>query len=162
MLTKKVGMLLVLTVATPLLFAACTDNGIFNPNQNASGNYQLTVYSGRSIPAHFTIQPNDPLYPEYPNGATFDVTSGNLALSSNGTFVETNNFVVTPTGSASQSQSFTRSGTWTINFGTDLTLFIPAQNNNPSETLDATLDVDTITYQEADASGTLQSYEYKR
>ncbi len=147
--------------AAPLLFAGC-DNGIFNPIQSASGNYQLTVYAGRSIPAHFTIQPNDPLYPGYPNGAVFDVTSGGLSLSSNGTFVETNNYVVTPTGSASQSQSFTRSGTWTISGATNLTLFIPAQNNNPSEVIDATLDVDTITYQEADANGTLQSYEYKR
>jgi hypothetical protein len=153
-------MLLAVTVATPLLFAACTDNGIFNPIQNASGNYGLTVYAGHSMPAHFTIQPNDPEF-GFPNGGTYDVTSGNLSISSNGTFVETNNYVVTETGVGSSNQSFTRSGTWTIS-GTDLTLFIPAQNNNPSETLDATLDVDTIAYQEADANGTLQSYEYKR
>ena len=160
MLARKVRMLLAVTVATPLLFAACTDNGIFNPIQDASGNYQLSVYAGHSMPAHITIPPNDPQF-GFPNGGSYDVTSGNISLSSNGTFVETNNYVVTETGFGSSNQTFTRNGSWTIS-GTDLTLFIPAQNNNQSEVIDATLDVDTITYQEADENGVLQSYEYKR
>ncbi len=90
MLTKKSSLLLGLTAAVPLLFAACTDNSIFNPMADASGTYQLTVYAGRTLPATFTIQPGDPNYPQAPNGGTLAVTGGNLVLSSNGTFVETN------------------------------------------------------------------------
>jgi hypothetical protein len=146
-----------LSLTAVLLFAACTDNGIFNPMQNASGNYQLTVYAGRSIPAHYTIQPNDPLYPQYPGGATLDVTSGSLVLNSNGTFIETNNYLITPTGQA----SFTRTGSWTVS-GTNLSLFIPAQNNHASTTVGGTLDVDTVVYQELNAAGIMESYEYKR
>src|SRR5437016_1296758 len=31
-----------------LLIAACTDNGIFNPLNNAAGTYTLTVYAGKT------------------------------------------------------------------------------------------------------------------
>src|SRR5712671_1733334 len=73
MLTRKVKRLLSLTaVATPLFFAACSDNP-FNPINDASGTYQLTVYAGRSIPATYTIQPGDPNY-NMPNGGTLQVT----------------------------------------------------------------------------------------
>lgn len=144
-------MLLAMTVATPLLVAACTDNGIFNPIQDASGTYQLSVFQGRRMPAHIT----------YSDGSTLDVPSGSLALSSNGTFVETNNYISTPYGQQSQNVSFIRSGQWTVS-GTDLTLYVPAQNQNPAETISATLDVDSITYQEVDDFGVLQSYEYLR
>ena len=78
-----------LTLVAVILIAACTDNGIFNPLDNASGTYTLTVYAGRSIPATYVIQAGDPNYPNYPNGATFTVTGGTMVLNSNGTFVET-------------------------------------------------------------------------
>jgi hypothetical protein len=151
MLARKVRMLLAVTVATPLLFAACTDNGIFNPNQDASGTYQLSVFQGRRMPAHIT----------YSDGSTLDVPSGSLVLSSNMTFVETNNYISTTYGQPPQNLQFSRSGQWTLN-GTDLTLYVPAQNNNPSTTIAATLDVDSITYQEVDDFGVMQSYEYLR
>lgn len=152
MLTKKVRMLLAVTAAAPLLIAGCTDNGIFNPIGSASGTYQLSVFQGHSMPAHIT----------YSDGSTLDVPSGNIVLSNNGNFVETNNYVATAYGQPSQNYQFIRSGTWTIS-GTDLTLYVPAQNNNPSTTIAATLDSDnTITYQELDENGIVQSYEYKR
>ena len=51
MLTKRSRLLLGLTAAIPLLFAACTDNNIFNPQDNAVGTYDLSVYAGRTVPA---------------------------------------------------------------------------------------------------------------
>ena len=66
MLTRKSRLLLSLTAATLLLFAACTDNTLTNPLEDADGTYQLTVYAGRTAPATFTIQPDDPNYPQYP------------------------------------------------------------------------------------------------
>jgi hypothetical protein len=160
MLTRKVKRLLSLTaVAAPLLFTACSDNP-FNPINDASGTYQLTVYAGRSIPATYTIQPGDPNY-TMPNGGTLQVTGGNLVLSNNGTFIETNNYVLTPSGQASTNSNFSRSGTWTVN-GTALSLFVPAQNGNPSSSITGTLDVDTVTYQEGNGAGGFDSFEYKR
>jgi hypothetical protein len=160
MLTRKAKLLLSLTaVATPLFFTACSDNP-FNPINDASGTYQLTVYAGRSIPATYTIQPGDPNY-NMPNGGTLRVTGGNLVLSNNGTFIETNNYVLTPSGQASYTQDFTRSGTWTVS-GTNLSLFVPAQNGNAASSISGTLDVNTVTYQEDNGAGGFDSFEYKR
>jgi hypothetical protein len=158
MLTRKAKLLLSLTAATPLLFAvACTDHGIFNPLADAAGTYQLTVYAGKTLPAHYVIQPGDPNYPSYPNGATFDVVDGSLVLNSNGTYTETNNYVITPTGGQSQTSYFVSQGTWTLN-GTDLTLSSQAEGRFVT----GTLDVDTINYQESNGTGGFDSFEYKR
>jgi hypothetical protein len=158
MLTRKAKLLLSLTAAAPLLFAvACTDNGIFNPLANAAGTYQLTVYAGKTLPAHYVIQPNDPQYPSYPNGATFDVVDGDIVLNSNGTYTETNNYVITPTGGSSQTSYFVSQGTWTLN-GTDLSLSSQAEGRFVT----GTLDVDTINYQESNGNGGFDSFEYKR
>jgi hypothetical protein len=162
MLTKKSRLLLTLTAATPLLFAACTDNGIFNPLQDASGTYQLTVYAGKSMQAQFTIQPGDQNFPEAPNGGVLLITDGTLVLQNNGTFVETNNYTVTPTGQNAIAHQFVSSGTWTLN-GTNFTL-----NDQALQRFDTgTLDTDangrlTVNYTEDLGNGTFQSYEYKR
>lgn len=161
MLTRRARLLLSLTAATPLLFAACTDNGIFNPLADAAGTYQLTVYAGRSLPATYTIQPGDPNYPLYPNGATLVVSGGTMVLNSNGTFIETNNYVITPNGGASENTAFVSSGTWTLS-GTDLTLNAPFQNNNPPRNVFGTLSIDTINYLETDGAGGFDPYEYRR
>jgi hypothetical protein len=155
MLTRKAKLLLSLTAATPLLFAACTDNGIFNPLADASGTYQLTVYQGRTLPTTFTIQPGDPAFPSLPNGGTIEVIDGTMVLHSDATFVETNNYIVTPTGQASEDAFFVSQGSWTLS-GIDLTLAAPLRD------VTGTLDVDTINYQELDEVGVLRSYEYKR
>lgn len=166
MLTRKAKLLLSLTAATPLLFAACTDNSIFNPQNEAAGTYQLTVYAGRSVPATYTIQPGDPNYPQYPDGATFVVSGGTLVLNTNGTFTETNNYVFTQTGGASENRAFVSSGTWTLS-GSDFTLSAPPQNNNAARnvfgtwTVDAN-DIETINYLETDGAGGFDPYEYKR
>jgi hypothetical protein len=152
--TKKL-----LSLTAVILLAACTDNSLTNPFQNAVGTYQLTVYAGRSIPATYTIQPGDP---QFPNGATFVVTGGDLVLNSNGTFVETNNYTTTPTGQSGQNSSFVSSGTWTMQGTNSLFLSAPAQNGNPARSIQGTLDVDTISYQEDNGAGGLDSFEYKR
>ena len=158
MLTRKATLFLSLTAAVPLLFAvACTDNGIFNPLADAAGTYQLTVYAGKSLTAHYVIQPNDPDYPSMPNGGTLDVTDGSLVLNSNGTYTEINNYIVTPSGQSSVNQFFRDQGTWDLN-GTDLTL----SSQQANRFVTGTLDVDTINYQEPDGKGGFDSFEYKR
>jgi hypothetical protein len=162
MLTKKSRLLLTLTAATPLLFVACTDNGIFNPLNNASGTYQLTVYAGRTIPATFTIQPGDPQFPEAPNGGTLVVTDGTLVLQNNGSFVETNNYTITPSGQSGIAHQFVANGTWTLN-GTTFTL-----NDQANQRFDTgTLDTDangrlTVNYTEDAGNGVFQAFEYKQ
>jgi hypothetical protein len=162
MLTKKSRLLLTLTAATPLLFAACTDNGIFNPLTNAAGTYQLTVYAGKTTPATFTIQPNDPQFPDAPNGGTLVITDGTLVLQNNGSFVETNNYTITPTGQSTNFHQFVGNGTWTLN-GTSFTL--NDQVNNHFDT--GTLDTDangrlTVNFTEDTGGGVFQSFEYKQ
>ena len=158
MLTRKAKLFLSLTAAAPLLFAAaCTDNGIFNPLADAAGTYQLTVYAGKTLPAHYVIQPNDPNYPSYQNGATLDVTDGSLVLNSNGTYTEINNYVITPTGQSSVTQFFRSQGSWNLS-GTDLTLSSQQENRYVT----GTLDLDTVNYQESNGNGGFDSFEYKR
>jgi hypothetical protein len=163
MLTKKSRLLLGLTAAVPLLFAACTDNNIFNPMADAAGTYQLTVYAGRTPPATYTIQANDPTYGAIaPNGGNLVVTGGTLVLSNNGTFVETNNYTIVPNDRASQNVSFVSQGTWTLN-GTSFSLSDPVKSRQVSGTLEADLNNNlTVNYSEDDGTGTFQQYEYKR
>jgi hypothetical protein len=164
MLTRKAKLLLSLTAATPLLFAvACTDNGIFDPRADAVGTYQLTVYAGKTLPAHYVIQPNDPNYPSYQQGATFDVVDGDLVLNSNGTYTETNNYVITPTGASPQTSYFVSQGTWDLS-GTDLTLSSQAEGRFVSATwtVDTVNDKETINYQESNGNGGFDSFEYAR
>ena len=150
-----------LGLAAVLLFAAC-DSGITNPLQEASGSYALTVYAGRAVPATYTIPVGDQ---NYPNGATFVVTGGELALHPDGTFIETNNYVTTPTGGSGQQSAFVSSGTWSVS-GDNLILSAPAQNGNLARNISGTLtfdsvnDVFIISYQEDDGTG-LQSFEYQ-
>ncbi|HMJ18639.1 MAG TPA: hypothetical protein VK478_09610 [Gemmatimonadaceae bacterium] len=162
MLTKKSRLLLTLTAATPLLFAACTDNGIFNPLQDASGTYQLTVYAGKTIPATFTINPGDPNFPEAPNGGTFVVTDGTLVLQNNGSFVETNNYTITPNGQSGQAHQFVSSGTWNLN-GTSFSLSDQQLQRFDTGTLDTDANGRlTVNYTEDAGNGQFQSFEYKR
>jgi hypothetical protein len=153
-----------LSLVAVMSLAACTDNGIFNPNQDWSGSYTLTVFAGKSVPATYTFQPGDP---DFPNGGTFVVNNGRLDLNNNGTFTETNNYTTTQNGQTPQQTSFVSSGTWTNN-GTSFSLFAPAQNGNPARNVSGTLDVDTngratVFYQEVDQNtGIVEGYEYKR
>jgi hypothetical protein len=163
MLTKQSRLLLGLTAAVPLLFAACTDNSIFNPMANAAGSYNLTVYAGRTPPATYTIQPGDPNYSvDAPNGGTLVVTGGTLTLSNNGTFVETNNYAITPSGGSTVQRQFVSSGTWTLN-GTTFSLSDPSRSRQVFGTLEADSNNNlTVNYSEDDGTGTFQQYEYKR
>jgi hypothetical protein len=163
MLTKKSSLLLGLTAAVPLLFAACTDNSIFNPMSDDAGTYQLTVYAGRTPPATYTIQPNDPTYGTIaPNGGTLVVTGGSLVLNSDGTFVEINNYTITPSGGSAQQYQYQSSGTWTVN-GTNFSLSDPSRGRQVTGTLEADQNNNlTVNYGEDDGTGTFQQYEYKR
>jgi hypothetical protein len=165
MLTRTSRLLLSLTAA-PLLVAACTDNTLTNPLNDADGTYQLTVYDGRSVPTTYTINPGDPNYPEYPNGATFVVTGGTMVLNSNGTFTETNNYVFTPTGEPAENQSFVSNGTWTLD-GEDFHFTAPAQNNNGPRNIFGTITENVngdlvINYQESNGAGVPSAFEYQR
>ena len=164
MLTRKSRLLLTLATA-PLLVVACTDNTGVNPLNDAAGTYQLTVYDGRTIPATYTINPGDPNYPEYPNGATFVVSGGTMVLNSNGTFIETNNYVFTPTGGSAENASFVSSGSWTLN-GETFNFSAPPQNNQGQRNISGTLSenlngVLIINYQEANGSGGFSAFEYQ-
>lgn len=165
MLTRKSRLLLSLTAAPLLFVAACTDNTGVGLLDDFAGTYQLTVYDGRSIPATYTINPGDPNYPEYPNGATFVVSGGTMVLNGNGTFIETNNYVFTPTGGSAENASFVSSGTWTLS-GENFNLSAPPQNNQSQRNISGTLieninGVLIINYQESNGSGGFSAFEYQ-
>src|SRR4051812_19956315 len=102
-----------LSVIAVTLVAACTDNSLSGPYSAAAGTYQLTVYAGKQPPATYTIQPGYPSYPMAPNGGTLVVRDGTIELQSNGTFYESNDLEITPTGQSTQPSVFSRFGNWT-------------------------------------------------
>jgi len=180
MRTRKARLLLSLTAAIPMLFAACSDDALTNPLSEYAGTYQLTVHAGRSMPVTYVVAPGDAVFRNIFSldtsvDGTLAVTGGLMVLNSNGAFAETSNFVFTPTnppadpweyGDGVFSRRFMRGGTWTLN-GTELTLSIPAQSNQAARTIVATLTLDasgvgTIRYEESNGAGGFNTYEYKR
>jgi hypothetical protein len=158
MLTRKAKLLLSLTAATPLLFAACTDNSLTGPYGDVAGTYQLTVFQGATPPVTHTYQPGQ--INALPNGGTIQWTDGTMVLNSNGTFTETNNYIITPTGEQSQSSAFVSIGTYTVD-GTFFTLSAPAQSQIAARYAEGTIDLDRINYIEDDGGVSL-AYEYRR
>lgn len=158
-----------LSVMSVMLIAACADNSLTGLYGDAAGTYDLTVYQGRSPGFQYRIDPGNPNYPEAPNGGTLVVTDGTIELQSNGTFYETNNYHITPTGGSPISRVYSRYGNWTVT-GNDLTLDIPVQSGVDVAFRDfGTLTVDangryTVNYEEDDGTntGNFLSYEYKR
>src|SRR6266513_2949535 len=103
MLTRKAKLLLSLSVATPILFAACVDNTLIGPYRDVAGTYQLTVFSGASLPVSFTYPSGQ--FSVLPNGGTITWTDGTMVLNSNGTFTERNNYNYQDNGGATGSAS---------------------------------------------------------
>jgi len=158
MLTRKAKLLLSLTAATPLLFAACTDNSLTGPYGDVAGTYQLTVFQGATPPVTHTYQAGQ--INALPNGGTIQWTDGTMVLNSNGTFTETNNYIITPTGEQSRSSAFVSIGTYTVD-GTFFTLSAPAQSQIAARYAEGTIDLDRINYIEDDGGVSL-AYEYRR
>jgi hypothetical protein len=96
-----------------------------------------------------------------PNGGTITWTDGSMVLNSNGTFIETNNYTITPNGGASSNSSFRSSGTFTVS-GIDFTLSAPVQNQTNARFAQGTIDNNRINYKEDDGNGGLAGFEYIR
>lgn len=148
-----------LSLGALLIVAGCTDNSITSPYRDAAGTYQLTVFAGRSLPATYTYQAGQ--ISALPNGGTIQWTDGTMVLNSDRTFVETNNYTITPTGGTSSTGSFTSTGTYRID-GTAFTLSSPAQNQSAARSATGSIELDTINYDEDNGDGTTSSYEYRR
>lgn len=159
MLTRKAKLLLSLTAATPLLFAACTDNTLTGPYGDVAGTYQLTVFAGATLPVTYTYTAGQTA--ALPNGGTIEWTDGTMLLRSNGTFLETNNYIITPTGGQGTSDAFVSSGTFTVN-GTQFTLSAPPTVDVNARFATGTIDFDRINYLEDIGNGTTLAYEYRR
>lgn len=158
MLTKKSRLFLGLIAATPLFFAACTDNNILNPTTaDVAGTYQLTLFRGVTPPVTDTYQAGQ--LSQLPNGGTITWTDGTMVLNSTGGFIETNNYTITPTGGQSGISAFVSTGAFTVS-GTTFTLSAKAQNQFPARFATGTIAAGRITYQEANSSGGFDSFEY--
>jgi predicted small secreted protein len=160
MLTRKSKLLLSLTVATPMLFAACVDNTLIGPYRDVAGTYDLTVFSGASLPVTYTYLSGQNSV--VPNGGTITWTDGTMVLNSQGTFTERNNYDYQDNLGASGRQAFVSQGTFTLN-GSDFTLSAPAQNNIAARFAQGTLIVSNnsrINYVEDNGNGTTSAYEY--
>jgi len=158
MLTSKVRLVLALTTATPLLFAACKDNNLVTA-ANVVGSYQLTLFRGQVPPVTDTYQASDGIT-NLPNGGTVTWTDGTLVLNSNGSFTETNDYTLMPTGGTTQQSAFTSVGTYRLT-GNSINLVAPPQNNNGARNLSGTITVKSVTYQESNGQG-FDLYEYRR
>ena len=162
MLTKKSRLLLAVTAATPLFLAGCTDNGVFNPLRDAAGTYDLVVFRGSILPVTDTYAAGQ--VQSLPNGGTVRWTDGTMVLNSNGTFVETNNYVLTPSGQSSSNGSFVSTGTYTIN-GEEFTLSAPAQSQQGARFASGTFTTDPeyrVSYAEQNETGGFESFQYIR
>ena len=164
MLTRKARLLMSLTAATPLLFAGCKDYGPLTPYTDVAGTYQLTVFAGKSLPATYTYPAGQ--ISALPNGGTIVWTDGTIVLAGSGTFVERNNYVITPSGGQGTNSAFVSTGTFTVN-GTTFTLSAPAQGGIAARFATGTLQLDmvnnvqTINYNEDNGDNTTSAYEYK-
>ena len=156
--TKRVMRLLGVAAMAPLILTSCDSTNTFDPFEDVSGTYELSVYAGRSLPATFTCQPGQC---GMVNGGTFVANDGTLVLYDDGTFLETNHYTQTPTGGSPQQATFVSSGTYDVVSENQITLFAPAQNGIGPRTLDATIEFGgpfvTIHYIEDG-----ESYEYRR
>ena len=148
-----------LSVIAVMLVAACTDNSLTNPYGSASGTYQLTVFDGQSLPAIYPYSAGQ--VSTLPNGGTIEWTDGTMVLNSNGTFVETNNYVSHDNVNGSSPGTFVSTGTYTVN-GTDFTLSAPPQNQIGQRYGTGTILNNRINYREDNGDGTTSSYEYQR
>jgi hypothetical protein len=144
-----------LSLTAVLLFAACTDNSITNPLNDVAGTYQMTVFANHSLPYTYTVSAGQDS--ELPNGGTVRATDGTMVLNENGTFIETNNFIKTPTGGSSFASAFVSTGTYTTTNLGDITLNAPRQNGYDERFLSGTWDVDMISYVESGLN-----FEYRR
>ena len=159
MLTRNARLFLGLTVATPLLFAACKDYGPLTPYTDVAGTYQLTVFAGASLPVTYTYSAGQ--VQALPNGGTITWTDGTMDLRSDGSFTETNNYVITPNGQPAQNSFFLSRGTFTVDVN-DFTLSAPPQNGIAARFASGTIVVDRINYVEDNGDGTTSAYEYMR
>jgi hypothetical protein len=158
MLTKNARFALSLIATTPLLFAACKDNNLVTP-ANVVGTYQLTLFRGLALPVTDTYQASDGV-PGFPNGGTATWTDGTFVINSDGSFAETNNVTLAPTGGTTQQSAFTSVGTYRLS-GNTITLTAASQNGNDARNLTGTITVNSITYQESNGQG-FDLYEYRR
>jgi hypothetical protein len=158
MLTRKAKLFLSLAAATPLLFAACHDNTLTGPYGDVAGTYQLTVFQNATPPVTYSYSAGQ--IDALPNGGTLTWTDGTMVLNSNGTFTETNNYEVTPTGGQTQGDAFVSVGTFTVN-GTEIDFSAPPQNQASARFFTGTIVSDRINYIEADG-GVNFAYEYRR
>lgn len=157
--TKRVMRLLSVAAIAPLLLTSCDSSNNFDPFEDAAGTYELSVYAGASVPVTFNCDPGE-CTQSFSNGGTIRVTDGTLVLYEDGTFDETNRFVMTPTGGSARNETFISSGTYEI-FGDEVELYAPPQNNNEARFLNAEFDYSgndiRIRYVEDGVS-----YEYRR
>jgi hypothetical protein len=160
MLTRKSKLLLSLTAAIPMLFAACVDNTLIGPYRDVAGTYDLTVFSGATLPVTYTYLAGQNSV--VPNGGTITWTDGTMVLNSQGTFTERNNYDYQDNQGASGRQAFVSQGTFTLN-GSDFTLSAPAQNGIAARFAQGSLIVSNnsrINYVEDNGNGTTSAYEY--
>jgi hypothetical protein len=145
MLTKRVRRLLGVAAVAPLLLTSC-DNNAFDPFEEAFGTYELSVFAGYSMPGA-----------EFPCGSgRCEVIGGTLTLYDDGTFVESNQWVETPTGGTPETVTFTSAGTYTLN-GEDLNLSDPSRQRFVNATLQFTSTGARINYFEDNGA-----FEYMR
>jgi hypothetical protein len=146
MLTKKARLFLALAATTPLMFAACRDQKILSAVGDVSGTYNLTVFANQTMPAGFTAAAGQDS--ELPNGGTVLVNDGTLVLNSDGTFLETNNFMKTATGATTSFPSaFISAGTYSVS-GSTISLSAPAQNGFAARAVSGSVSMTTVAYVE--------------
>jgi hypothetical protein len=158
MLTRNARLLLALTTATPLLFAGCKDNNLVTP-ENVVGTYQLSLFRGLVPPVVDTYQASDNV-DGFPNGGTATWTDGTIVLNPDGSFAETNNVTLSPTGGTTQQSAFTSVGTYRLS-GSSIIFTAPAQNNTNARNFTGNVTVNSIRYQESNGQG-FDLYEYRR
>ena len=163
MITKRTFRLILgLIAASPLLLlSACSSSDPISPLAKAAGQYQLTLFRGGPPPVTDTYTAADSIT-SLPNGGTVTWTDGTMVLNSDGSFIETDNYRLNPTGSTTSSAgAFVSMGKYTVS-GTTFTLTVAAiPQQIPARFATGTISASTITYQESNGV-TFDTFEYQR
>jgi len=136
---------LFVAVVVSAFLGACNGSDSSGPAPGV-GNYTLIKVNGNNVPVTTTVGP--PL--------TQEITSGTLTLNANGTFTETRQGKITPTGGATSPITATSTGTWSLNNAGVITFSIPGSQGQVASTFNATLAGVLITYT---TSGTTFTYQ---
>lgn len=138
---RRIPLLLMALVASPVLLGGC--DSPTDPQTRVAGTYTMTQVNGQAPPV--TVL-------QVPEGR-IEVTGGSMVLRADGSYTETVQVRVTPTGGSPQSDQQVENGTYAVT-ATSITFTVPPSAGQAAFSYSGTISGDIITYTEQGVSVT--------